>query len=535
MSVAILDDALPDLRAARRKRRTADLEWFDLAYRVYLVALGGGGLVLWLSSLIRDTPLGESGLADVRSHGPAAGGLVTALAILLGLRSGSRGGPLAIEEAEVRHVLLAPISRAKALMRPASQRARSIIGTGAVVGGLAGELFGRRLPQSLAEWTISWAVAGMIAGTAFVAAALLTHGTHRPEWQASVIGGALLIVEGLAVSHVIPAGPFDTVGSLALWPLRVNLLDIVAPVVAVGALVVGFLGLGRFSLELMARRSALVAQLRFAVTTQDLRTVMLLRRQLSLEQTREQPWFRLGKRGSAPWRRSVRGLARFPGRRLGRMALLAAGAAASQVAAFRGTSAMFLVSGMASFLLGLEALEPLAQELDHPDIGDSFPVVAGRLHQQLLLAPGIVLVVFALVGVGAAWVMEPHLSTLGIGVLLAIPTALVGGAGAVLNTISGAPDPFAADKDATMMPPEFAGAHLVFKTARPLIVAALGSVPVLILRNGIEHGYNAAAVALRSAIAELILVVLVVWWVERRIAFKRWWRATLAQGKAQGR
>ena len=42
------------LRAARRKRhRLGDIEWFEAAYRVYLVALFGGGTVLWLSGLRR--------------------------------------------------------------------------------------------------------------------------------------------------------------------------------------------------------------------------------------------------------------------------------------------------------------------------------------------------------------------------------------------------------------------------------------------------------------------------------------------------
>ena len=47
------------------------------------------------------------------------------------------------------------------------------------------------------------------------------------------------------------------------------------------------------SLDALARRSSLVAQLRFAVTMQDLRTVILLRRQLNQEQTRGSPWVKV--------------------------------------------------------------------------------------------------------------------------------------------------------------------------------------------------------------------------------------------------
>ncbi len=531
--IGVFDDAIPDLRRARRKRRTADLEWFDLAYRVYLVALGGGGLVLWLSNLIQDDPVSASGLDDVTSHGPAVGGLIAAIAILLGLRSGSRGGPLAIEEAEVRHVLMAPISRERALLRPTLQRARTLLGAGLIVGALIGELFGRRMPGPLAEWTIAGAAAGLLVAGAYTAAAILAHALGLAEWQAGVSGALLVALEAAAVSHQIPAGPFDTIGSLALWPLRVEAVDLVAAVVVFAALITAFVLIGRFDLEAMSRRSALVAQLRFAVTMQDVRTVMLLRRQLSLEQTREQPWFRLGARGPAVWRRSVRSLARFPAKRLGRLALLSAGAGAAQLAVFRGTTAMFLVSALCCFVIGLETLEPLAQELDHPDYSESFPIDPGKLHQLLLLAPGVLLVVSVVPGVLTAFAMRPQASTLGIGLLLAVPAALVGGAGAVLNTISGAPDPYQADREGAFVPPEFAGAHLAFKSVRPLLVAALGSLPVVLLRSGIENGYDATAVALRSLIGGLILVTLVVWWVERRLAIKRWWRGILAENKAQ--
>ena len=51
-------------------------------------------------------------------------------------------------------------------------------------------------------------------------------------------------------------------------------------------LIVGVCMLQQTSLDALARRSSLVAQLRFAVTMQDLRTVILLRRQLNQEQTR---------------------------------------------------------------------------------------------------------------------------------------------------------------------------------------------------------------------------------------------------------
>ena len=52
-----MSSVVHELRRARRVRRLGDLEWFEVAYRVYLAALVGGGVVLWLSGLVTDTPV----------------------------------------------------------------------------------------------------------------------------------------------------------------------------------------------------------------------------------------------------------------------------------------------------------------------------------------------------------------------------------------------------------------------------------------------------------------------------------------------
>lgn len=525
------DATVVELRRARRARRTQELEWFEVAYRVYLIGFAGIALVVWLSGLVRDEPLDAAGLADLSAALPAVGGLVTALALLLGLRSGSRGGPIAVEHAEVHHLLLAPVSRRAVLLRPTVQRARSVVGAAALAGAVTGQLIGRRTPEGTLVWVASVGAAAAVVGCVYVAAAIVAHGTRLGESTASAIGGALVAVEVLAVADVIPVGPFDTVGALARWPLRFEAIDLVAPLAALAALVAALPMVERFSLEQMARRSSLVAQLRFAVTLQDVRTVMLLRRQLSLEQTRERPWFGIGRWGGTAWRRSARSIARFPARRLFRMAVLSAAAGAAQVGAFRGTTPLVLVAGLACFLLGLEALEPLAQEVDHPDLTESFPLVAGRLHQRLLAAPGLLLVAFSVPGLLVAWALEPSAGGLAVAAVLAAPAALVGGCGAALNTIAGAPDPFQADTEGSFLPPEVAGMHLVFRVVRPPLIATLGCLPVLLVRRADEQGEHAVAMAVRGALGALVLVAAVVWWVERRDTFRRWWRRIIADAK----
>ena len=62
--------------------------------------------------------------------------MVAAFAVALGLRSGSRGGPLALERADVRHVLLAPVDRTTALRAPAIRQLRFLGFVGIVAGGI---------------------------------------------------------------------------------------------------------------------------------------------------------------------------------------------------------------------------------------------------------------------------------------------------------------------------------------------------------------------------------------------------------------
>ncbi len=176
----------------------------------------------------------------------------------------------------------------------------------------------------------------------------------------------------------------------------------------------------RLRLEPLTRRADLVSQLRFAVTVQDLRTVVLLRRQLRGERPRSTPWIRLG-RATGPVRptmavvqRGLRGLARYPASRLARMAATAVLAGLAVVAVLRGTTPAMLAVGVALYLLGLDAIEPLSQEIDHPDVADGVPRRRGWLLLRHLAAPIVALTPFALIGAVTVGVAQP--SALGRGV-----------------------------------------------------------------------------------------------------------------------
>src|SRR5262245_57140613 len=285
-------EAMHDLRRRRRRKRIAEVDWLDAAYHAYVAGIVGTVVVLFLSSLVGDEELGASGITRVREHGPAVIGMVAALALAAGLRSGSRGGPIALEPAEVRFVLLAPVDRGGALRGPVLRNLRFACFVGAVVGAVGGQLAVRRLPGAPLAWIASGAAAGVLVAMLFVGAALCASGWRLPSPAATILGALIVTWAALDIAEIVPA-PTSTIGSIAIWPLRVHWIDLLG-VVAVGVLfVVGLRAIGGVSVELAERRTSLVGQLRFAVTVQDLRTVIVLRRQLAQDRPRVKPWVRL--------------------------------------------------------------------------------------------------------------------------------------------------------------------------------------------------------------------------------------------------
>lgn len=542
-------DALQAMRKARRRHRLGELEWFEALYRVYLAAFLGGGAFFFVAGLVEDSMVSPSAAADVYRHGPGWLGLAAVLAVAMGLRSGSRGGPLSVEEADVRHVLLAPIDRRRALMRPAGQRLRSLAFTGAVAGAAVGQLASRRLAGSAGWWVLAGAAFGASCAGLFLGGALLSHGLRLPRWAATLIAAALLAWQGGAIAADV-AGPGDGFGHLAILPLggATSVAKVAAVASVAVALLVTLAGwslVGRQRLEALARRSALVAQLRFAVTVQDLRTVVLLRRQLSQEYLRATPWFgttaardaagRRRRRAPVWWRRGWRGLARFPLTRIARILVLTAGAAACQVAAFRGTTPAIAGTAVLTFILGLELIEPLSQEIDQADRCDAMPIARGVIHLRLLAAPAVAALGVMIVGTAVGYAFEPESATLAVAPLLAIAAVATGMGGAAINAVAGAPDPLATSAGEVFMPPEVAGTTTMIKAVWPLLIAAVGALPVLGVRSAVRNGDAPAGAALRALAAVAVLCVLVFAWVRFRDEIRRWWRTFVEEGKAASR
>jgi len=534
----VLVQALADLRAARRRKRLQDIHWVDAFYRVYLSALLGLALLVVVSGLVGGKQVDVHAMHRAIVRGPALLGLLSALAVGIGLRSGSRGGPIALEGPDVRHVLMSPVSRAVALRGPAIRQVRFAVFLGTVVGGAAGIFAHRRLGHNAVAFVASGALYGAVTATLGVAAALVASGRRLRRWMATAVAIVLLGWSGAdaadKVGHV--HAPTNFVGRIATWPLHFDAWAFGPIVVVVLLAALGLRGIAGLSVEHAERRTALVGQLRFAVTMQDLRTVLVLRRQLAMELPRETPWFggRSKRRARFPvLRRDWRGVLRWPAARLIRLLLLAIAAGFALRAAWNGTVPLVVAGGLALWLAALDAVEAMSQETDHPSRRDSYPIERGLLHLRHVVVPTFVMVVVVAVAAGVGVLTDPSKGALAVVAIAILPATLAAVAGAAVSVVMGAPASATGGGAFSFAPPEFAGMTTVVRAAWPPAVAVIGTLPLLAARSAHLHGKPPIGPELGAAVGVLVVVALALWWVRMQERFHLWWSALMEEGVAQ--
>ncbi len=526
---ADLEGNLEDWRRFRGQKRTKDIHWIDAFYQAYLTGILSLVAVAVLSSMVGDDPLDAAQIAQVRLDGPGWIGLTAAFAIALGLRSGSRGGPLALERADVRHVLLAPVDRTTALRAPAVRQLRFLAFVGLIVGGIAGDMAAKRLPGSALAWVATGAIAGMTLAGLFVGTALIASGTRLHRWVASLVGLVLLalaVADGVGAIATSPTAPF---GDLVLWPLRFHVSGLVPIVVAVALVLAGLALVGRVSLEAAERRSTLVGQLRFAATLHDLRTVIVLRRQLAMELPRLRPWVRLQVRGTGRlpvFVRGLRGVLRFPAARGARLLLLGAIAGLCLRGMWAGTTPLIVLVGLALFVAGLDTVEPLAQEVDHPSRRDASPLEPAAIHLRHVPMGFVGQLLVAAVAIGVVGLPGSGHVPLEVRLIGLVPLTLGGLAAALVSVLS---EPPSSSGSWSLAPPEAQGMRLAFRTAWPPAIAIFGVVPILLARDAIEQGETGASGAAPIAMLVVALFVGVCGWVRVRDDIATWYRSQLKE------
>jgi hypothetical protein len=478
--------------------------------------------------LIGDGRLTDAQVAQIRTDGADWLAVAVALVVAVAIRSGSRGGPLALERADVRHVLLAPVDRTTAMRGPAIRQLRFLLFVGSIVGAIGGVLAAHRLPGAGAAWAACGALFGLTTVALAYGVALVTSSLKVRSWMGTI--AALVLVSAAVVGALASGRQAGAIfGSVALWPLEFVPAGLIEIVLAAGILVLGLHLVGDISVEAAERRSTLVGQLRFAATLQDIRTVIVLRRQLAMELPRLRPWVRVRVRGDdrlPVWTRGVRGVLRWPAARVGRLVLLGAIAGLAARGAWQGTTPLVVVSGLAMFIAGLDAVEPLAQEVDHPSRRESVPQDEGWVELRHLPVAVTIMLFVATIGAVAGYLAGPASAAIPIAAACIIPAALGGVGGAVVSVISGAPTNAGGD-GWSLLPPEVAGMRLAFRTGWPPAFAIIGALPVLAARTAARNNVPAPTAALAAGAGVLVLFVLVCGWVRVRAGIHAWWRAQM--------
>ena len=422
--------AMKAMRSARRRRYVASADVMEVLYRVYLGAIAALFILAFLAGALHEVPADPSSIEGIRTDAPAIIGIAIGAIVLAGLRAGARGGPLAIEAAEVRYTLLAPISRRTALRPAALAQLRTAVLFGAIFGAVVGNFVFRRFPGSAVEWIGSLAAFGALVPIAVLGAALVASGRQFRLGVASAVGLVLVAWSALDLALGWNSSPATMLGDLATLPLQHGAsawLAALGAVLALAVLAAGLLGIGGLGLEAAQRRAQLVAEMRFSASVQDLRTVILLRRQLASERPRRKPWVRIRSGSGSPvWRRDWQSFLRWPVVRIVRVVLIAVAAGGIAVGGFDLTPVLFALPGPLLFIAALDLIEPLAQESDHPTRRLLLPRRSSELLRTHLTAPAVAMaLVLALATIAAAVIGGNPGLALGVGAVVFLPLAVV--------------------------------------------------------------------------------------------------------------
>jgi hypothetical protein len=476
-------DALSALKSARRANRVENIDRFDAFYKAYLGAILSGIALYAIAGYFGDTPIRGAGLESFTERAPAVIGLVIALAIAIGMRSAGRGGPLAFETADVRHVLLSPVDRVDAVGAVALRMLRHNAFIGLSAGAALGVIATRRLPEHPASWIAAGAACGLGAALMATGTTLAVASRKPKAWQADIL--ALAIIGWAVADVVVPVelSPMSLVGDVAVWATQFSVLGIVGLVLAALAGFVGYKLSDAVSLESAERRAKLVGQLKFAATTQDVRTVMLLQRQLAQQGLRSKPRLKLRKArprteatAGVVARRNLQSMLRWPLVRVARLFALFAVFGASIFGVWAGTAPLMVVGGLALWLAALDLHEGLAQESDHPDRLEGAPEQRGLVYLRHMALPAlIVLVMTALAALPALLLGPPELQSV-FGPLI-VPLAALAVAGAAL-VVARPPE-----IETGFISAEVTGLKILAKSAIPPLLPIFGMLPLVLGRT----------------------------------------------------
>ena len=191
---------------------------------------------------------------------------------------------------------------------------------------------------------------------------------------------------------------------------------------------------------------------------------------------------------------------------------------------WEGTTPLVVLAGLAMFVAGLDAVEPLAQEVDHPSRRDAAPLEAGEVHLRHIPIAVLVMVLTAAVAAGLAALPGPGEVPPEIAAVLVVPLALGGVGGALVSVLGSAPS---MNEALTLAAPEAQGMRLAFRMVWPPAIAVLGAAPILAARQVVDDGQPGPPAAAALGAASVGVFILVCGWVRIRDRIREWWKAQM--------
>src|SRR5262249_26346215 len=200
-----------------------------------------------------------------------------------------------------------------------------------------------------------------------------------------------------------------------------------------------------------------------------------------------------------------------PAGRVGRVVVLGVAAGLAVRGAWDGTTPLVIAAAVALLVAGLDAVEALSQDLDHPLRADSVPLARGRLdarHLPVAVAvmagvAAISMAVFAATGPAGDRGAQVELALVGL-----VPAAL----GAVAGAAARVPTPPDSPND-VLLPPELTGAVQAVRVLRPFLFATAGLVPLLVAHQAADHGRAPVPVEAAGAVGMAVVFALFAGWV----------------------
>jgi hypothetical protein len=269
--------------------------------------------------------------------------------------------------------------------------------------------------------------------------------------------------------------------------------------------------------ERIDARARALGPLAVVLFSRDLRSLRALTQALSGEQARSRPPARARRLGPI-LNRYRHNLRRAPLRRVYRVSMLIAAVSWGWWLVERGSRIGLVAIVVGAWFLAVEAAEPLGQELDRPQLMTAASIRLRLRHLSVAaVLTGPALLLSAVVLVPALGAAEVARSTLALGPGMVVAAAA--GAGHALLR------PEVEFRAEWLMAPEVFGTSVLFRESIPLLLTAMGLVPLADHHEWARSTTRAAAAGGRGLLISsivLALVVAVAWWrTERRAGSRR--------------